>query len=362
MPHKVLFLQKCYVKSGGIERVHQNLARALLAENVNSVFYIMNTDGESREGFESLKSEFEASGGNHQTGVLQYFRDIKRLVKARDISVIISAHERANLLAFFCKMLLPNVRVIYSRHCAFDVSGQVLAPWMIKTLYSLYALNGNIVAVSKCLQQQIKDCLVYHKHLVHFVPNAVISESLYLKAKESSRSKISEPYFIAVGRLVEQKGFDLLISAYAEALVLEPNLPILIILGEGEDKQMLERQIRNQNLQEHVFLYGYTDNPYPLIKHAQCFVLSSRHEGMPTVMIESLALGVPVIAFDCPTGPREIIQTNQCGVLVEYLNVNALAKALCNHAKAPSDDLPSCASEFNFANVAKQYLQLFGAD
>jgi glycosyltransferase involved in cell wall biosynthesis len=361
MTHKVLFLQKCCVKSGGVERVHQNLAKALLNVNVGSSFYVMNIDGESQEGFKSLKAEFDASGGDSKTTIPKYFRDIKHLVKAKQISVIVAATERANLLAFFCKILMPKVRVIYSRHCAFDVSDQILSPWMIKALYSLYALNGQIVAVSQCLQEQIKACLIVNKHVVHFVPNAVIDNILYTKALEPLPLNISEPYLLAVGRLVEQKGFDLLISAYAKALALDPKLPILIIAGEGEDRDKLEQQIKQENLKQNVILYGFTDNPYNLINNACCFVLSSRHEGMPTVMIESLALNIPVIAFDCPTGPSEIIKTKDMGTLVEYLNVNALTHAILAHAKAPRENLAASVSDFGFTNVAKKYLKLFGA-
>jgi glycosyltransferase involved in cell wall biosynthesis len=82
---------------------------------------------------------------------------------------------------------------------------------------------------------------------------------------------------------------------------------------------------------------------------------------MPTVMIESLALGVPVIAFDCPTGPAEIIKTKEVGVLVEHLNVDALSHAILNYAQTPNENLPSYVEDFCFSNAVNAYLKMFGA-
>lgn len=132
-------------------------------------------------------------------------------------------------------------------------------------------------------------------------------------------------YILGVGRLVPDKGFDRLIDAYAH--IARPGLELLI-LGEGPERPALERRIRRLGLERQVTLAGAVDNPYPYYRAAACFALSSRYEGYPNVLLEALACGCPVVAFDCRFGPREIIGDRFNGLLVEDGDVAGLARAL----------------------------------
>ena len=361
MKVKVLFLHKHFNQSGGVERVHQNLAHALEQTGGAPVFYVMNGYGYSEKGFTALVQKFTAYRNDENKGFLSNLKDIKQLTKNYDFDIIISATEKANLTAFIFKLINPKIKVIYTRHCAFDVSDQKLPPFAIKALYSMFALNGQIVAVSNALKKQIQQSLLWNKKRVHFVPNAVISEDIYKKSLEKNPEHIEKPYFIAVGRLVEQKGFDILLQAYAKALNIITKLPTLVILGEGEDSQTLQNQAKSLNISHKVIFAGFTSNPYAPIKNACCFILSSRHEGMPTVMIESLALNTPVIAFDCPTGPAEILN-DQNGYLVDHLNIEALSKAILAYKKLPHDALEQWVENFRFTAVAKKYISISGVN
>lgn len=360
MSVKVLFLHKCFVQGGGVERVHQNLSLALQKASVESTFYVMDGYGKSETGFKALSTKFNAHRCEKHKGFLQNLKDIKRLVKENNIDLIISATEKANLAAFLSKLINPKTKVIYTRHCAFDVSDQKLPPFAIKALYSLFATNGQVVAVSDTLKQQIQQSLLFNKNKVHFIPNAVIHEEIYQKAEEPLPIDFDTPYFIAVGRLVEQKGFDILINAYSNALKANKELPPLKILGEGEDNEALKNQSEALKISDKIHFAGFTTNPYAPIKNAICFILSSRHEGMPTVMIEALALKTPVIAFDCPTGPAEIIKQGKNGMLIEYLNEEALTKAILQYQTLPHTDLNKEVQNFTFSAVAKKYLSVSG--
>lgn len=362
MTVKVLFLHKCFIQSGGVERVHQNLAIALKQVNVDAMFYVMNGHYDSQKGFDALSERFNAIRCEGKRSLLQHLKNIKRIVSENNITVMISATEQANLVAFLSKLLMPRLRVVYTRHCAFDVSDQRLPPFAIKALYSLFSTNGHIVAVSEALKRQIKQSMVFNKDKVHFIPNAVIHDDIYERANDPEVTRFAEPYFIAVGRLVEQKGFDILLPAYAQALAKDKTLPILVILGEGEGREALETQAGELRLSDKVVFAGFTTNPYAPIKHACCFILSSRHEGMPTALIESLALGTPAIAFDCPTGPAEIINHGENGLLVEHLNMQALADAMLEHSTLAKDSFEAGVEHFTFSNVASDYLNLCRAN
>ncbi len=136
--------------------------------------------------------------------------------------------------------------------------------------------------------------------------------------------KFNNPTIVAVGSLkVAIKGFDLLIEAFVEISkkYLDWNL---VILGEGKDRKILEKLIKNYNLQNRVFLPGVIDNPRNSIVDADIFVLSSRIEGFPNVLIEAMSVGLPCVSFNCSTGTNEIIEDNNNGILVEVGNVKAL--------------------------------------
>ena len=135
-----------------------------------------------------------------------------------------------------------------------------------------------------------------------------------------------QPFILAVGRLNRQKRFDRLIRAYAESgISLRCQL---IILGDGEMRATLERQITELGLQGKVLLKGLAKNPYRFMARAEFLVMSSDYEGYPLVLIEALVLGCPVISTDCPTGPSEIIHHEVNGLLSAQGDEQALAEAI----------------------------------
>jgi len=112
----------------------------------------------------------------------------------------------------------------------------------------------------------------------------------------------------------------------------------LLILGEGPDRSALEAQARTLGIADRVFLPGFVANPYPYFKHARMFVLSSRYEGLAMVLLEALALAAPVLAMDCPSGPRELLENGRFGVLVPPGSATALATAIRELASSPEQE------------------------
>jgi len=132
---------------------------------------------------------------------------------------------------------------------------------------------------------------------------------------------------LAVGRLETQKGFDLLIEAFAILRVTQPRWH-LIILGEGSARGALQQRLDALGLHTRVHLPGNVGNPADWYEAADIFVMSSRFEGFPNALIEAMAYGLPVVSFDCETGPAEVIEDGSDGLLVRAGDTQALADAL----------------------------------
>lgn len=144
-------------------------------------------------------------------------------------------------------------------------------------------------------------------------------------------------YVVAVGRLDFQKGFDVLIRAHAQ-VVKAGELCDLVIVGEGDDLEALTELAQELQVSESVKMTGFVANPHPLIAQADLFVLSSRREGMGgLVLLEALAHGTPIIATDCPSGPRELLEDGGLGQLVPVDDPDALAAMIIKHFADPTE-------------------------
>jgi glycosyltransferase involved in cell wall biosynthesis len=144
------------------------------------------------------------------------------------------------------------------------------------------------------------------------------------------------PVLVAVGRLIRQKGFDLLLRALA-ACRGEGRRACLAIVGEGAERPALEALARDLGIADRVLMPGFIADPTPWYAHSDLFVLSSRWEGFGHVIVEAMACGLPVIAFDCPHGPADILGGGEGGILVPPDDVGGLASALDRLLSAPQE-------------------------
>lgn len=215
-----------------------------------------------------------------------------------------------------------------------------------------------VVVVSTDLKNKL--AAQYHFDKAVVIPNAFDSEKVDLTSLDVP---LSFDYCIAVGRLHKLKQFDKLIESYRQSVLPEKGIR-LVILGKGEEEHYLKKLIKDTQLEAFVHLIGFKENPYFYIKNAKFLVLSSLYEGFPMAILESLSLGRPVISFDCPTGPSEMITDGVNGFLVENQNFKALTSKMNTFAQDEvlyhkcRDKAKSSVSQFETTEVAKKWLQL----
>lgn len=185
------------------------------------------------------------------------------------------------------------------------------------------------------------------------IPNAI-------PALDADPPRLDRPVAVAAGRLTLQKGFDLLIPAFARVVERHPDW-MLHICGDGPQRKRLERLIIEHGLSNNVLLMGPVDRLDLEMSQASMYVLSSRFEGLPMVMIEAMSLGLPVVSFDCPTGPREVIQNGRSGILVPDGDVGALARAMLAlvedpaHRRALGAGAAARAQDFALASIGARW-------
>lgn len=193
------------------------------------------------------------------------------------------------------------------------------------------------------------------------VPNPVLAPPV--APVPPSAAAQDRPVIVALGRLVDLKGFDMLIRAFAAIADETPGWS-LEIHGEGPERAALETLARTLGVGERVRLPGFARDPYAVLAGAGIFALSSRLEGSPNALADAMASGVAVVAFDCEAGPRELIRHGEDGLLVPAGDVVALAEALRDLAydsglrKRLGDKAREIARRFDPDDVATQWESL----
>jgi glycosyltransferase involved in cell wall biosynthesis len=167
-------------------------------------------------------------------------------------------------------------------------------------------------------------------------------------------------HILSVGSLTPQKNYHLLIKAFSK--ISKKLNAKLVILGEGKLRPSLQSLILELGLKDKVLLAGFADNPYPWYLTADVYVLSSDWEGLPTVLIEALESGLPIVSTDCESGPKEILENGRYGKLVPMNDINAMSDAITISLSEYHDKefLMRRARDFSIENISKQYLEYFG--
>lgn len=286
-------------------------------------------------------------------------------LKREKPAYLICAMYHVNLVGLWAKTIAGvSTRIIITARNTFSASKQFRwrDPIINNFIHYCYPWADSIVAVSAGVADNLATTMNLPRNHITVIYNPVVTPDLQLKAQAA----IDHPWFasgespviLGVGRLTPQKDFPTLIKAFA--ITQQYRSTRLMILGEGKERPKLEALVKELGLEDRVSLPGFVNNPFAFMAKAALFVLSSAWEGLPTVLIEAIAVGTPVVATNCKSGPEEILAGGQYGNLVSVGDVEGLAEAIVatlNHPISP-EILQSRAKDFSQEKSTYEYFKL----
>jgi len=358
--HLALFLPS--LAGGGAEKVTLNLARGLIQAGVRVDVVVGQATGPY---LKSLPAGANLVNLGARRTVLAIFPLIKYLRTERPDGLI-SALDHANVVALMAAWLgRTGVKVVVATHSHLSSARAVKNSkqrsglrWLMRFFYPR---AHAIVAVSHGVAEDLAGLIGVAAANIKVVYNPVVDAEMLTRAGQPAShpwlAETAVPVILSVGRLSPPKDFQTLIAALALVRAVTPAR--LIILGEGELRESLEATIRRLNLSDWVQMPGFCANPYSFMAQARVLALSSRSEALPTVLIEALACGTPVVATNCPGGAGEILGGGKYGRLVPVGDAAALADALLATIQAGPRPPAESWQPYRMETATQAYRSLF---
>lgn len=324
---KICFGLGDFTAKGGIEKVTINLANSLSEEEYKISILSLNSERKIgtykiEDSVELINMNNKRNFHNRKKGIIGYLSDflflitnvlkIRKIIKEKKINYIIGTDIKLTFL-FYIACCFSDTKIIAMEHFSYETPNNILKKIrkiFYKKLYKVVILTNE--DINKYKKIKLKDKL-------KVIPNIV-------EYKNVTKSNLSHKRIIAVGRLTYQKGFDMLIEAWKPLDNICKGW-MLDIFGEGEEKAKLQKKINKYKL-KNIKINNFTKNIGIEYEKSSFYIMTSRFEGLPTVLIEALSYGLPIISFECPTGPKTIILNNKNGELVENGNINEMTKII----------------------------------
>jgi glycosyltransferase involved in cell wall biosynthesis len=350
---------------GGITPVVCNLAEAFAATG-RRVELLTFAPGDPRKWLPALPADVTIR--NFGAGSrLRHLLALRRYLHEERPGVLLSAGQRPNLLAGTVNRVFhPSVPVVLSVHNTLTPGlkelGRLARALRLAGIRKAYPGANAIV----CVSAGVAEDLAHHSGIpstqLTVIHNPIVTPRLLAAAREDPGHPWFQagqpPVILGAGRLTRQKDFSTLIRAFA---LLAPGTDCrLAIIGEGGERDNLERMVQKLELGGRVDLPGFAPNPMSYMARASLFVLSSAWEGFGNVLVEAMAAGTSVVSTDCPSGPREILLDGALGPLVPPGDPAALAEAIQIALERPTDSeaLRQRADDFRVEVAAERYLRV----
>jgi len=345
-----------FLGGGGAEKVVVNLSNTLVALTSHPIHVVLAT----RKGvlLDQLHPKVQIINLASSNELHTTFALAKYLRKQKP-AVLMSSMKQVNVFAIIASIIArhPCRLVIREANVLTTPSGNFLQKFRGKTLIwmmrSLYRFADAIVINSEATKLSLLN------NNIKLPPASVIGNPIEVKepnAQTLQQSLYPKPYICSISGLSTQKGIETLLEAFS--LIPRKDLK-LIILGEGELRSKLESLAGSLYISDRVQMPGFIDNPFPVLRDAEAFVLASRWEGFGNVIVEALAAGTPVVCTDCPGAPRFILEDGKHGHLVPVDQPQALADGIMRTLTDPAGTPASRkarASDFAAVKISKEYL------
>ena len=317
---KILVLHG-HLSMGGEERVLLNVLRNLVELNYD-VDLLITWNHKENNLFENeipkkVNYEFLFDSYNGKNKLIKeiyrikakttYLKKIEKKIKNEKYDIVIDYS--SNLL----KYNNFDIKIPVFAWIHFSLTfGEKLTLEKIKKYKKQYKKYSKIFAITRVMKEEFINKVGIDQKKVELVYNPIDLKLIQKKAENVEKkyeNYLKQDYFLQVSRLTQQKQPEHLVDIYyklKQAGIKEK----LYFIGDGEKKEIIKQKIKEYNLEDDIILLGQIENPYPFFKNAKLFVHTAKYEGLPTVLLESLALGTPVVSYDCPTGPRDILGKN----------------------------------------------------
>jgi glycosyltransferase involved in cell wall biosynthesis len=351
--------------AGGVERMVANLVGELVRLGVPVELVLMRARGAHLKAIPAQVKVVRLGSRHSFTSILK----LARYLRFQRPKALLAAKDRAGQAALIARRLsgvdVP-VSIRLGTHLSASLAGKsVLARGSrYLPMRLLYGAADRVIAVSEGVAADTARITRLPPDRIVVVRNPAVTS----KMLASGRQEPSHPWFgpghppvvLGAGRLTRQKDFPTLLQAFAQLRGRQTCR--LIILGEGHERRSLEQLAHRLGVAGDVSLPGFVENPYAYMARSALFVLSSAWEGSPNVLTEALALGIPVVSTDCPSGPREILQSGLYGRLVAVGDAAGLAEAMAQTLQDPpsAEFLRLAARPYAVESSALAYLQALG--
>jgi glycosyltransferase involved in cell wall biosynthesis len=350
------------LRGGGAERVMVNLAQGFTERGLPVDLVLAAAEGTFLQRLPPAIRVVDLRSRR----VLRSLPPLTGYLRRERPRALVSSMSHANLVALWAARLAGgDTPVVATVHNTMSVStpkqGRVAARLWPHLLRTFYPWAARVVAVSHGAADDLSRTSGFPRERVEVVYNPVISPEMLALAAQAPEhpwfGPDQPPVILGVGRLTPQKDFPTLLRAFAEVRRHRPAR--LVILGEGEERDALTALAAELGVSDDLWLPGFREDALGCMAASAVFALSSAWEGLPTVLIEALAVGTRVVATDCPSGPREILQGGRLGELVPVGDAPALAAALVRTLEGAGAPPPTHAlTPFTRDAAVDHYLRL----
>ena len=354
------------MRTGGAERVLQQMLNYLMGGN--SAFQV-DLLLAKKEGIllKGLDGNINIVDFNKKH-VRDCLIDLVGYLKINKPNVFISILDYVNIVASLAHIISRcNSKLILWEHSIISYHSKktISKLWIIRyfLIRMFYNHAHKIITVSKGAKDDLISHYSINKQKIKIINNPIDIQSVIslseAKVKVPCINYKNENYIVSVGRLATVKNYKLLIEAFSKLSKIFNYK--LVIIGDGPEYQNLQKQITGLNLENRIILTGFLENPYPLIKNANVFVISSKWEGFPLVLLEALALKRQIVSTDSPSGPREILDNGKLNLMVPVDNSDALSNGILQildgEIKFDEDLLLQRASEFRLEKKCNEFMK-----